>query len=70
MFGLHFSPGEHKPFNEEVMDEIEGEALIVVENPERYSSITVDMARKTLEMLARLRRRDTPDTPDTEFQPA
>ncbi|RAU23860.1 hypothetical protein CU669_01930 [Paramagnetospirillum kuznetsovii] len=61
MFGMHLTTGDHKPFDEEVMDQIEGEALIVVENPDRYASLTVEMARKTLDMILRLRRGGTSD---------
>jgi hypothetical protein len=56
MFGLHLTQNDDKPFDEDILDQIEGEALIVVENPDRYAPLTVDMAHKTIDMINRLRR--------------
>ncbi|OAN52205.1 hypothetical protein A6A04_00435 [Paramagnetospirillum marisnigri] len=61
MFGLQATAeDDHKDLDDDALDQIEGEALIVVENPERYSPITVEMARRTLAMIHRLRRRTGP----------
>ncbi len=45
-----------KQLDDEVLDELEGEALVIIEHAERYSHQTVEMARRTLEMILRLRR--------------
>ncbi|MBI3444160.1 MAG: hypothetical protein HY055_02040 [Magnetospirillum sp.] len=41
--------------SDEILDELEGEALVVLEHPDRYAGMTVSMARNALEMIARLR---------------
>jgi hypothetical protein len=45
-----------KQLDDEALDELEGEALVIIEHSDRYSHQTVEMARKTLEMILRLRR--------------
>lgn len=49
MFGAGMS------LSDDILDELEGEALVVLEHPERYAGMTVNMARNALEMIARLR---------------
>ena len=50
--------GTGASFSDEILDEMEGEALVIVEHPDRYAAITVSMARNALEMIHRMRRRD------------
>ncbi|CAA7615975.1 hypothetical protein [Magnetospirillum sp. SS-4] len=45
------------PLDEDTLDEMEGEALVIVEHADRYSHQTVEMARKMLDMIRRLRRK-------------
>jgi hypothetical protein len=61
MFGLNFASNDHAPVDEDILDQIEGEALIVVENSDDHAPLAVDMALKTLEIISRLRRRNGPE---------
>lgn len=40
---------------DDVLDEIEGEALVIIEHPDRYTASTVSAARRALEAIQRLR---------------
>lgn len=62
MFGSIFTGGNASPFDDHVLDQLADDAGIVVANPERYPNITVEMARRTLAMVARLRHRNPPDS--------
>ncbi|ARJ68169.1 hypothetical protein WV31_14165 [Magnetospirillum sp. ME-1] len=52
--------GEHDTLGDDILDELEGEALVILEHPDQHATITVNMARKTLEMIRRLRGRNAP----------
>ena len=56
MFRRHSLLDSGRPLSEEVLDEIEGEALVVVEHPARYPALTVAAAKRALETVQRLRR--------------
>jgi hypothetical protein len=45
---------------DDILDELEGEALVILEHPDMHAAITVNMARKTLEIIHRIRSRDVP----------
>lgn len=60
MFGRLHGHAGHTPLDEDTLDELEGESLVIVEHADRYSQQTVDMARKTLDMIRRLRRKGDP----------
>jgi hypothetical protein len=42
---------------DDILDEMEGEALVIVEHPERYMATAVTMARASLDIIHRLRDR-------------
>jgi hypothetical protein len=44
---------------DDILDELEGEALVILEQPDLHAAITVTMARKTLEMIQRIRQRES-----------
>ncbi|CUW38278.1 protein of unknown function [Magnetospirillum sp. XM-1] len=52
--------GENDTFGDDILDELEGEALVILEHPDQHAAITVNMARKTLAMIHRIRGRDIP----------
>lgn len=47
--------GETDTFGDDILDELEGEALVILEHPEQHAAITVNMARKTLAIICRIR---------------
>jgi hypothetical protein len=47
--------GDFTSANDDVLDETEGEALVVLEHPDRYPHQTVTAARRTLDHIHRLR---------------
>lgn len=49
--------GENDALGHDILDEMEGEALVILEHPDRYAAVTVNMARNSLEMIRRMRRR-------------
>lgn len=48
---------EGSTLGDDILDEMEGEALVILEHPERYMAVTVGMARSSLDIIHRLRRR-------------
>ncbi|KIL98176.1 hypothetical protein CCC_01237 [Paramagnetospirillum magnetotacticum MS-1] len=57
----HTVMGGNGTFDEDIVDELEGEALVILEHPEQHAAITVNMARKTLEIIRRIRERPVSD---------
>lgn len=60
--------GESSSLGDDILDELEGEALVILEHPENHAAVTVSMARSSLEIIHRLRRRG--NDRDTAPQPA
>lgn len=52
--------GENDTFGDDILDELEGEALVILEHPEQHATITVNMARKTLAIICRIRGGNIP----------
>jgi hypothetical protein len=48
--------GENSSLGDDILDELEGEALVILEHPENHAAVTVSMARASLEIILRLRR--------------
>ncbi|MDO8605958.1 MAG: hypothetical protein Q7R40_05450 [Phaeospirillum sp.] len=55
MFERHAILGNGQPLGDEVLDEIEGKSLVVIEHPDTYSLQTVAAARRALEAIRRMR---------------
>jgi hypothetical protein len=51
--------GSNEAIGDDILDQLEGEALVILEHPDQHAAITVTMARKTLEMIQRIRQRDS-----------
>lgn len=51
---------------DEILDELEGEALAILDSPESHTAVAVTMARSTVELIERLRRRPSSEA----FEPA
>ncbi len=51
---------EDESLGDDILDELEGEALVILEHPDLHAAITVNMARKTLEIIRRIRSRGVP----------
>jgi len=49
--------GEDDALGDDTLDQLEGEALVILEHPDHYMATTVAMARSSLELIQRLRRR-------------
>lgn len=47
-----------KALEDELLDEIEGHALVILEDLERHAALTVLAARRTLDLVYRLRQGD------------
>lgn len=47
--------GGNDTLGDDILDELEGEALVILEHPDQHAAITVNMARKTLQIVQRLR---------------
>lgn len=45
---------------DDILDELEGDALVILEQPDLHAAITVAMARKTVEIVRRIRSRNAP----------
>lgn len=56
MFGRHSILGNGHDLGDEVLDEIEGEALVILEHPDRYAALTVVAAKQALETVRRMRK--------------
>ena len=56
MVGRHTQLDSGKPLSDEVLDEIEGEALVIIEHAGLYGALTVAAASRTLATVRRLRR--------------
>lgn len=52
--------GAGDTFGDDILDELEGEALVILEHPDQHATITVNMARKTLTIIRRIRGGDIP----------
>lgn len=51
---------DSRSLGDDILDELEGEALVILEHPDLHAAITVNMARKTLDIIRRMRSRDVP----------
>jgi len=51
--------GENDTLGDDILDQLEGEALVILEHPDLYMAVTVAMARSSLELIQRLRRRNS-----------
>ena len=62
MFGRHSILESGRSLSDEVLDEVEGEALVILEHPDRYAALTVVTARHALDTIRSLRdkRSQTP----------
>lgn len=50
--------GDRSILGDDILDELEGEALVILEHPEDHVAVTVSMARASLEIIQRLRSRN------------
>ncbi|EME71724.1 hypothetical protein H261_02291 [Paramagnetospirillum caucaseum] len=49
--------GDNHTLGDDILDQIEGEALVILEHPDHYMAVTIATARSSLEIIERLRRR-------------
>lgn len=52
--------GDDDTLGDDILDELEGEALVILEHPDQHAAVTVNMARKTLAMIRRMRGNGNP----------